>query len=135
MDLSVLKRGVSRIYGFIPKFRRRTTTSNNGLEGVLSKDTVEALRSGMKDATQYSLHSARPTTEDIEVEFEWQDPNNFLLILEYEQQGQSIRLPYANICISPKKVSEIEGSRNNVPAVVKQAQDILSYYYKEMGFE
>ena len=87
----------------------------------------------MAEATEYFLHHARPTTEDVKVEFEWSNPRNFLLSLVYEHGKK--KLPFMYVCISPKEANKIKGIRDNVPPYVMQAQDRLSQYYKERGFE
>ncbi|MBI2449736.1 hypothetical protein HYV49_05565 [Candidatus Pacearchaeota archaeon] len=136
MDLGAIKKGVLRIYGLIP--RLRITSKTNGvsdLEGVVfDRDTSEAYKRELEEATEYFLHRARPTTKDVKVEFEWSDPKNFLLSLVYNE-GKERKLPFMYVCINPKEVSKIEETRNNIPPYVMQAQDLLNQYYKERGFQ
>ena len=138
MNLGVFKKGASRIYRLIPRIRQKTHSNNilSDLEGVVfDRDTLESYKKELEEATEYFLHHARPTTENVKVEFEWYDEKNFLLFLKYEQQGQPVRLPFMYVCISPKEVRKIEETRNNVPPYVMQAQDLLNQYYKERGFQ
>ncbi len=142
MDFTIkegIKEGISRLSRIIPYFRKNavpvSTNRLNGLEIVLDEDTIAALRNEIRNATEYFIHHARPTTEDVKIDLEWSDQKSFLLNLLYNDENEKIKLPFMYVCISPKKVTKIEGTRDNVPPCILQAQDILDYYYKERGFK